>query len=149
MRILEKQLSAQMECCPQCGKVLGTGRVDKRFCSEACKNRWHNCQRAPSHAKRVQRVLRILDSNREVLVKLLKLDIHKLDRGTLLFLGFNPNYFTSLYRCGRRQWIYSCLDVQYELTPSRIKNIAFLWEGADKKEKEGGVMPLPVSSEGL
>lgn len=149
MQILDEHIASRMECCPQCGKTLGSGRVDKRFCSVRCKNTWHNCQRGPARDKQVQRVVRILDRNREVLEKLLKLDIRKLDRSTLLYLGFDPNYFTSLYRAGRRQWIYSCLDIQYELTPTRIKNIAFLWEGADSAEKEARAMPLPVSSEGL
>lgn len=148
MRILESDMTAGMECCPQCGRALGSGRVDRRFCSVACKNRWHNCQRSPSREKQVQRVLRILDHNREVLEKLLRLDIHSVDRGTLVFLGFNLNYFTSLYRAGRRQWVYTCLNIRYELTPTRIKNIAFLWEGVNNLDGQN-TMPLPISSEGL
>lgn len=116
--------------CPQCGKVVGSGRVDKRFCSARCKNQWHNRQRSPNHDKEVQRVLRILNRNRDILEKLLKLGIHSVERPTLIHLGFNMNFFTSLHREGRKPLVYSCLDIRYELTPTRIRNIAFLWEGA-------------------
>lgn len=120
--------------CPQCGKVVGSGRPDKRFCSARCKNQWHNRQRSPSHDKEVQRVLRILNRNREILEKLLKLGIHSVDRPTIIHLGFNMNFFTSLHREGRKPLVYSCLDIRYELTPTRIKNIAFLWEGAGSED---------------
>ena len=116
--------------CPQCGEVLGNGRVDRRFCSVRCKNLWHNRQRSPNRSKEVQRVLRILERNREILDKLLKLGIHSVDRPTLIHLGFNMNFFTSLQKTGRQRCVYSCLDIRYELTPTRIKNISFLWEGA-------------------
>ena len=121
--------------CPQCGKPLESGRTDKRFCSQACKNRWHNRQRLSNHDKEIQRVLRVLNRNREVLERLLKLGLRSVDRPTLIHLGFNMNYFTSLHRDGSRRWIYSCLDIRYELTPTRIKNISFLWEGAGSEEQ--------------
>ena len=121
--------------CPQCGKPLESGRTDKRFCSQACKNRWHNRQRLSNHDKEIQRVLRVLNRNREVLERLLKLGLRSVDRPTLIHLGFNMNYFTSLHRDGSRRWIYSCLDIRYELTPTRIKNISFLWEGAGSEDQ--------------
>ena len=34
------------QCCVQCGKPLSRwGRVDRRFCSQECKNHWHNMHR--------------------------------------------------------------------------------------------------------
>lgn len=116
--------------CPQCGKLLAYGRVDRRFCSVACKNLWHNRQRYPGREKEIKRVLRILDKNREVLDKLLKMDVHSLDRVTLEHLGFNVNYFTSI-RKYRHYWIYTCLDICYELTPSRIRRLSYLREAVD------------------
>ena len=116
--------------CLQCGKVMTYGRVDRRFCSVTCKNLWHNRQRYPSKDKEVKKVLRILDRNRDVLEKLIKLGIRSLDRTTLLHLGYNPNYFTSLQKL-RRHWVYTCLDIRYELTPTRIRNLSFLWDGGE------------------
>lgn len=114
--------------CPQCGKLLEYGRVDRRFCSVACKNLWHNRLRYPAREKEIKRVLRILNNNRDVLDKLLKLDITNLDRVSLEHLGFNVNYFTSMYRY-RNYFVYTCLDIRYELTPTRIRKLSYLGEG--------------------
>ena len=120
--------------CPQCGKVISFGRPDRRFCSVSCKNRWHNRRRYPNKGKEMSRVLRVLYKNREVLEKLMRLELNGIDRPTLIHLGFNLNYFTSLEHI-RNHWVYSCLDIRYELTPTRIKNLQFLWEGADGEEE--------------
>ena len=117
--------------CPQCGKLLEYGRVDRRFCSVACKNLWHNRLRYPAREKEIKRVLRILNNNRDVLDKLLKLDITNLDRVSLEHLGFNVNYFTSMYRY-RNYFVYTCLDIRYELTPTRIRKLSYLGEGVDE-----------------
>ena len=125
----EKDTDSPLRCL-QCGKVMTYGRVDRRFCSVTCKNLWHNRQRYPSKDKEMKKVLRILDRNRDVLEKLIKLGIRSLDRTTLLHLGYNPNYFTSLQKL-RRHWVYTCLDIRYELTPTRIRNLSFLWDGGE------------------
>jgi len=117
--------------CPQCGKLLEYGRVDRRFCSVACKNLWHNRLRYPAREKEIKRVLRILNNNRDVLDKLLKLEITNLDRVSLEHLGFNVNYFTSMYRY-RNYFVYTCLDIRYELTPTRIRRLSYLGEGVDE-----------------
>lgn len=118
--------------CPQCGKVLArAGRVDRRFCSTECKNHWHNRQRAAlSKEKEIRRVMRILEKNREVLAKLLRLEVSSVDLPTLLYMGFNLSYFTSLKKV-RHRWVYTCLDIGYELTPTRIKNVRVLREAPD------------------
>lgn len=134
MLLLEENKEKEIRC-PQCGKVVTYGRVDRRFCSVSCKNLWHNRQRYPNKDKEVKRVLRILDNNREVLDKLIKMDMRSVDRTTLLHLGYNTNYFTSLQKL-RHRWVYTCLDIRYELTPTRIKHIAYLWEGGDSAKSE-------------
>jgi len=127
MFLFDEDSEKQVPRCAQCGMPLYYGRVDRRFCSLECKNRWHNSQRYLNREKEVKRVLKILDNNRNVLNKLLKLDMHSVDRPTLLHLGFNLSYFTSLERV-RHRWVYSCLDIAYELTPTRIKAIRPLCE---------------------
>ena len=127
---LEQEIDHVVRC-PQCGEVLSSGRVDRRFCSVKCKNQWHNRQRFPNKEHEVKKVLRILDRNRDVLEKLLKLGIHSTDRLTVIHLGYNLNYFTSLQKL-RHRWVYTCLDIRYELTPTRVKNISFLWDGEEE-----------------
>lgn len=127
MFLLKKDSEKSIQCCAQCGAPLTVGRVDRRFCSMECKNRWHNSQRFPNREKEVKRVLRILENNRKVLDRLLKLDMHSVDRPTLLHLGFNLNYFTTFEKVSHRL-VYSCLDIAYEVTPTRIKGIHPLCE---------------------
>ena len=120
------------QCCVQCGKPLSRwGRVDRRFCSQECKNHWHNMHRIRVREKEVKRILRILDKNRDVLANLLKMDKRSANHATLKDLGFNENYFTS-YEKVRHRCVYSCLDIRYEVTPKRIKNVRILNEGTDE-----------------
>lgn len=116
--------------CPQCGKLLVYGRVDRRFCSVTCKNLWHNRLRYPAREKEIKRVLRILNNNRDVLDRLLRVGITQLDRVSLEHMGFNVNYFTSMYRY-RKHYVYTCLDTRYVLTPTRIRKLSYLGEGVD------------------
>lgn len=128
--------------CLECGTPLGYGRHDRKFCSAACKNRWHNARRYPGLDKTVARVLRILESNREVLSKLVRMGIHDIDRLTLQHLGFRAEYSTSFRLVSRRHQVYTCFDYTYELTPSRVRHISWISpeeeaqrEGAGKKKK--------------
>ena len=137
MLVIEEQLD-QIAHCPMCGKVVSYGRVDRRFCRKKKKNRYHNRLRyiEKEKQKEVRHVMRVLHENREVLEKLIKLGMTSIDRLTLLHLGFNMCYFTSLQKI-RNRWVYSCLDIQYELTPTRIKNLRYLWEGVGEETAAG------------
>lgn len=108
--------------CLYCGRLIPFGRADKKFCSKECKNRWHNRRKKSDLRPVVRRVLRILERNHNILDKLVKLDIHSLDILTLLSLGFNKDYSTSYKKAGVHHQ-FTCFDIHYELTPSRIKKI--------------------------
>ena len=123
--------------CLFCGCVLPSGRPDRKFCSRACKNRWHNRVKHPSREQVERRVMRVLSRNHVILEKLLRLGIHQIDRLTLLELGYHPDYVTSYRKTGVHHQ-YTCFDIRYELTPTRIKNIVrtVLEDDADKMEPE-------------
>ena len=108
--------------CVCCGKpILTYGRVDRKYCGSACKNRFNNRHRNTPGQERL-RMIRILDTNRELLYKLMKLGITSIDRVSMAHLGFLPDYVTSCHRMGSRV-IYSCFDMTYELTPTRFWRI--------------------------
>ena len=108
--------------CLNCGKpILSYGRVDRKYCCPACKNRYNNQHRNNPGHERVK-IIRALDANREILYKLLKLGITSIDRVSMAHLGFNPEYATSCHRVGTRV-IYGCFDMSYEQTPTRIWRI--------------------------
>ena len=125
--------------CQFCGCVLQSGRPDRKFCSVACKNRWHNRVKHPSREQVERRVMRVLSRNHLILDKLLRLGIYNVDRLTLLELGYRLDYVTSYRKSGPHHQ-YTCFDIRYELTPTRIKNIVRtgLEDDADKMEMDEG-----------
>lgn len=123
------------ERCAQCGTLIGPGRTGRKFCSAACKNRWHNQHRLPDKDREAKRVIRILSNNRTLLLRLLNMGVRNIDRLTLMNLGYNLNYFTSVHKAGNRL-VYACLDVKYELSPTRMKKIELLRMGVEVMEED-------------
>lgn len=120
----------QEKCfCLQCGQPieLGSGRQDRKFCSVACKNKYHNAGRQMLSRHYKNKVIRILDNNNFILRRLLSMGVTSLDVNTLRQMQFNFDFSSSYHKIGRRQ-LYTCFDVQYELTPTRIMNIRDLLE---------------------
>jgi len=108
--------------CLYCGDEIPSGRPDRKFCCQACKNRWHNRKKYQHRGVVEQRVLRILERNHGILDKLLRVGVNSLDRLTLVGLGYNPEYVTSYRKSGVHHQ-YACFDIHYEQTPTRIKKI--------------------------
>lgn len=112
--------------CLQCGCAIEYGgRSDRKFCSPGCKNRYHNYRRSRRRDVAQRSVMGALEKNYEVLDKLIMMDVKSLDRVTLAYMGFDPAFSTSYCRLGRRS-LYTCFDISYELTASRIKKIKLL-----------------------
>ena len=124
--------------CLQCGDVLPYGRPDRKFCSCECKNKYNNLRRFPRPKETEVRVMAILRRNYVILRKLLIMGVTSIDRETLLQLGFDAQYGTSFRKQGHRD-IFTCFDILYELTPSRVNKICFTGEGAGGKK--GRLMP--------
>jgi hypothetical protein len=81
--------------CIQCGKSFGKGsRVDKLFCSDECKNDYHNAIKM-ANSREIKQVLTILKSNRSILKNLLadKPEVI-VTREALLKKGFEFDYHT-------------------------------------------------------
>ena len=60
--------------CLECGDEIRYGRKDKKFCSNTCKNRYHNEIQHYSRSSRL-RILGAFDRNYSILEKLLRLNI--------------------------------------------------------------------------
>lgn len=118
--------------CIQCGNEIVSGRPDRKFCCEKCKNRYHNRQRYPLRQGLETAVLRVLDKNHAILDRLYKMGVTSIDLITLSNLEFDPHFVTSYRRAGRRQ-VFAVFDMQYELTSARLKNLQCLSE----KEEDG------------
>lgn len=81
--------------CPECGEPI-KGRVDKKFCSDLCRNSFNN--RCNSEMNNFMRnVNNILRKNRRILEELNPDGKIKVGKDKLIAKGFNFNYFTNTY----------------------------------------------------
>lgn len=81
--------------CPECGDKI-IGRADKKFCSDACRN-MHNNSLNKDNKNLVRNVNNRLRKNYRILEKLNTEDKTKTTKERLSRLGFNFEYFTSIY----------------------------------------------------
>ena len=113
--------------CLQCGKEILYGRADRKFCCADCKNLYHNRRRYPLREEMEGSVLRRIDLNHAILERLYKMGVDTIDLLTLAHLGFDARFVTSFRRVGRHD-VFAVFDLQYEMTPSRLKKLVCLSE---------------------
>jgi hypothetical protein len=58
-----------MECL-HCSEPIKSGRADRKFCSDACKNEYHNAQKIGEHAE-IKKITLALKKNRRILKSML------------------------------------------------------------------------------
>jgi hypothetical protein len=121
--------------CLQCGREIMYGRADRKFCCKECKNQYHNRRRYPLREEMEGSVLRRIDLNHAILERLYKMGVYTIDLITLSHLGFDAHFITSYRRVGRHD-VFAIFDLQYEMTPSRLKNLVCLLEEKDITEPE-------------
>jgi predicted nucleic acid-binding Zn ribbon protein len=99
--------------CKRCGEKI-SGRSDKKFCNDYCRNVFHNEINASKHTI-VKNINQLLGKNRRIMESLLpKQDSTiKLTRENLVRLGFHFSYFTHLYRTKTGNTYYYCYDYGY------------------------------------
>src|ERR1051325_10509811 len=78
--------------CPECGEKL-SGRSDKKFCSDMCRNAYNNKINSDSN-NYVRNVNNILRRNRRILEESLPGEKISVVKQKLLDKGFNFKYFT-------------------------------------------------------
>ncbi len=81
--------------CLECSEKI-VGRIDKKFCSDYCRNSFHN--KLNKDSKNLMRnINNILRKNYRILEKLNPEEKTKTSKTKLLAEGFNFQYFTSIY----------------------------------------------------
>ena len=81
--------------CPECGEKI-VGRLDKKFCSDACRNTFNNKVNKDSK-NLIRNINNRLRKNYRVLEKLNPEQKTKTTRAKLIAAGFDFNYVTSIY----------------------------------------------------
>lgn len=112
----------QLPRCLECGEKIRYGRIDKKYCCEDCRNRHYNNLMKASRTFR-RRILAILEKNYNILEEILRAGADSIDLSDLLQMGFVPGVVTSYHKI-RRHDEYSCFDIKYIMTDSRIYSIS-------------------------
>lgn len=107
--------------CLNCGKT-GFGRAGRKFCSQECKNAWHNALVRDSRLYR-SRILTALGRNYSVLSEALARGELSIDIISMENRGFRPCYITGYIPGRYRGDRYRCFDISYCRSASRVYNI--------------------------
>lgn len=88
-------MATTKKICTECHSAI-YGRIDKRFCDDACRNSYNNRLNREQH-KLTQAINTILRKNRRILEELLGEEkMTKIERADLLNAGYNIKYQTHL-----------------------------------------------------
>ncbi len=107
--------------CLQCGEEISYGRSDKKFCCEACKNRYHNRKMNALRAFR-SRVTGKLEKNHEVLEAILCSGQDGMELMQAESLGFSPSFVTSFKKV-RSKIELGCYDILYRMSEDKISSV--------------------------
>jgi hypothetical protein len=97
--------------CHDCGEEF-SGRSDKKFCSDMCRNAFNNKLNSDS-TNFVRNINNTLRKNRRILFELNPNDKTKVTKKKLLEKGFNFNHFTSIYQTKKGSIYYFCYEHGY------------------------------------
>ncbi|MBS3738044.1 hypothetical protein [Mesohalobacter halotolerans] len=97
--------------CLECGAEL-MGRVDKKFCSDYCRNSYNN-KKNRSTKNIIRNTNNLLRKNYRILNKINPQQKTKTTKDNMLRKGFNFNYFTSIYKTKTGKVYYFVYDQGY------------------------------------
>ena len=103
--------------CLECGERF-SGRSDKRFCCDACRNSYHNAVSRQSKAYSY-RINSILHRNHSILEECMEAGRMRIGRREMNEKMFAEKYFTALTRKFPGRPVYTCYDISYRLEGRR------------------------------
>ncbi len=99
------------KACLECGTKI-YGRLDKKFCSDQCRNTYNNKLNSDS-TNYVRIVNNTLRKNRRILAKLAPSGKAKCPKNKLLDKGFDFNFHTNSYTTKAGATYYFCYEFGY------------------------------------
>ena len=97
--------------CPECGEKI-VGRIDKKFCSDYCRNAYNNKVNKDSK-NLIRNTNNRLRKNYKILTELNQSGKTKVKRASLLNNNFDFNFFTSIYTTKTGNTYYYVYDQGY------------------------------------
>ncbi len=104
-------MSEKQKLCLECGEPL-IGRVDKKFCSDYCRNAYHNRQNRASNAM-IRNINNKLKKNWRILSELNPEGKTKIPKKRLAEKGFDFEYVTGIYKTKKNDIYYYVYDQGY------------------------------------
>lgn len=101
--------------CLECGNPL-VGRVDKKFCDDACRSNY-NKGRESEKLSYVRNINSILKKNRKILEELNPAGKTKVQIKQLQRKGFDFHHFTHIYETSKGSQYRFCYEFGYLLLP--------------------------------
>ncbi len=102
---------SQKRVCLECGEPL-VGRVDKKFCSDYCRNAYNN-RKSRETDRLIRDTNKKLKINWKILMELNTENPTKIHRETMLKKGFDFNLITEIYRTKKGDLYYYVYDQGY------------------------------------
>ena len=108
-------MDIQLRACILCKKTV-RGRTDKKYCSEFCRNNYHNHLRAAG-TNLMRNINHALARNRRILHELFgdSPNIIKTSKEQLMVNGFQWRYFTHMEQNRRGANYFFCYDYGYRI----------------------------------
>lgn len=100
--------------CLECGEPI-FGRVDKKFCSDQCRNTYNNRFTAIANSY-IRKVNYILRKNRRIMEEIIgnsAKDVKRVSRKQLLNSGFDFGYYTNIYKTKNEKYYYFSYEYGY------------------------------------
>lgn len=97
--------------CPECGEKI-VGRIDKKFCSDLCRNSFNNKINSDSN-NYVRNINNLLRKNRRILEESLVGEKTTISKQKLLDKGFNFKLFTNQVSTKNNHHYFFCYEFGY------------------------------------
>ena len=94
--------------CLECGYEI-SGRTDKKFCSDQCRNTYNNRSKKEAN-QYVRNISYLLRKNRRILESLAPEGKKTVHRNKLTEKGYNFEFFTDIYKTKSGKKYYFCFE---------------------------------------
>jgi hypothetical protein len=108
--------------CPECGEII-KGRIDKKFCSDMCRNAFNNKQNSDTN-NYVRNINNALRKNRRILEESLQGEKTTLSKQKLVDKGFNFSFYTNQVVTKNNHTYTFCYEYGY--LPLEDKNLILI-----------------------
>ncbi len=103
-------MEQEKKYCLCCNEWLMTGRIDRKFCGDACRNGYHNDE-FRNRNNLMRNIVNSLKRNRRALIVLAEKQTATI--AELAALGFVQDYFTHVSKC-EEDTVFYCFDMGYK-----------------------------------